>query len=144
MWVQVLLAAGVLLGTNAPQQAETKMEKKLWVSISVNSPIFDEGNPAKPLVINFVLVNDGDKTVNPDVEASQLMVNGRELERWPFIIANGIRDDRWEALPPGEYLNFTYGLSGHFREPGIYRVSWRSKDFRSPEIIFRILPKRVK
>jgi hypothetical protein len=120
------------------------MEKKLWAAISVNSPIFDEENAAAPLVIKFGLVNDGTKTVNPDIGSSRLLINGEELEDWPFIIANGIRDDWWDALPAGEQLTFTYDLKSHFRKPGIYRVSWRGKYFQGPEIVFRIVPKRAK
>ena len=43
----------------------------------------------------------------------------------------------------GEYLSFTYDLSEKFRKPGIYKVTWKCEGFRSPEIVFRVMPKKA-
>jgi hypothetical protein len=97
------------------------------------------------------LVNDSDKTIDPELGSSQLLVNGKELgDDWSFQMANGIRDDRFEALPAGDHLamtisfgrDFQGALGRHFREPGIYRVSWKGKGFQSPEIVFRVMPRK--
>lgn len=70
------------------------------------------------------------------------MVNGEELADSGLVLGNGPRDARSAALPPGDHLSFGYALGDHFREPGIYRVSWRGANFRSPEVVFRVLPDR--
>jgi len=44
----------------------------------------------------------------------------------------------------GDHLCFSYALGDHFRKPGIYRVTWRGTGFRSPEVVFRVLPDRVR
>ncbi len=66
------------------------------------------------------------------------------MKDWAFIIGNGIRSTNWKALDPGDYLNFTYALGDHFEKPGIYRLKWKGKDFESPEIVFRVMPKNGK
>ena len=92
--------------------------------------------------MHFALVNDGDKTLNPEIESSELLVNGKQLKDWAFIIGQGPRDDRFAALPPGDHLLFGYALGDHFQKPGIYKLSWKGKNFQSSQIGFRVLPKK--
>jgi hypothetical protein len=135
----LVLTIGVLFAADAPKKDAPKVEGNLWAAISVNRPIIDgEMMSQDPFMIHFGLVNDGDKAVDPEIESSQLFVNGKELKDWSFIIGNGPRDDRWKALPPGDHLSFGYALGKHFEKPGAYRVSWKGKNFESPEIVFRV------
>jgi hypothetical protein len=137
------LGVALSLTADGTEKEAAKMEKKLWAAISVNKPVLDrEVFSIDPFMVFFGLVNDGDKAVNPEVESSQLLVNGKELENWPFIIANGIRGRRWKSLPPGDHLSFGYDLGNHFAKPGIYKLSWKGKGFQSPEIVFRVMPKK--
>ena len=53
------------------------------------------------------------------------------------------RDARFAALPPGDHLRFVYVLGDHFKGPGVYRVSWRGANFRSPVVVFRVLPEKA-
>lgn len=142
----LLLAASVSPAADTPKKEATKMEKKLWVAISVNKPIVERGAAGDPFMMHFALLNDGDKTINPrpEVESSQLLVNGKELKDWSFIVANGIRDKRWEALPPGDYLTFGYSLGNYFDKPGTYKVTWKGRGFESAAVVFRVVPKREK
>jgi hypothetical protein len=89
----------------------------------------------------FALVNDTLATVNPDVESSSLFVNGVELEVWTMIIGNGIRTSLFEALPLGNVLLFTYALGNFFQKPGTYRVRWEGKNYTTPDLVFRVMPK---
>ena len=124
-------------------QSESKDRHKIWAAISVNEPVFVQGW-TKNLQIYFTLVNDGSETVNPDISSSQIVVNGKAWEDSVNIFGNGIRDNRFEALPVGDYLLFTYALGDRFTTPGIYRVSWKGSGFESQEIIFRVLPQKPK
>jgi hypothetical protein len=111
----------------------------LWAALGVSHAVFGRGELGG-LNVEFTLVNDGETTVDPKVGASRIVVNGVELADSGLILGNGPRDARFSALPPGEHLRFGYALGDHFKEPGVYRVSWRGEDFRSPEVVFRVLP----
>jgi hypothetical protein len=108
----------------------------------VNQPIFREGHDTNLLQINFTLVNDGDAVIDPKIPGyPRLFVNGKELDlsKRP---GSFIRDDRWTALPPGDFLLFGLGLGQDFDKAGVYKVYWQGDGFRSPEIVFRVLPKK--
>ena len=44
------------------------------------------------------------------------------------------------VVPRREFLQFDCLIGEPFKEPGIYRVSWKGVDFQSSEIVLRILP----
>jgi type II secretory pathway pseudopilin PulG len=112
---------------------------RLWAVLGMNHAVFRRGE-AKGLNIEFTLVNDGDTSIDPKIGESKIVVNGKELAGSALILGNGPRDARFEALPPGEHLQFGYALGDYFKEPGIYRVSWQGEHFQTPEIVFRVLP----
>jgi hypothetical protein len=134
---------------SAKPEGETKAVVRLWAALSVPHPAFREGELTQatpgagrnPFQVDFVVVNDGDKAINPELGASKLFINGKELEDWGFIVANGPKDNRWEALPAKDNLSFGYGLGKYFEKPGIYRLVWKGKHFQSPELVFRVLPR---
>ena len=137
-----LAANGMLSGAAGPQEPKDKQEKKLWAAISTSTPIRDwPGFSVDKFTVHFGLVNDGDKTIDPEIESSQLLVNGKVLKDWREIIGNGMRNIHWHALPPGAAEHFTYGLGNLFEEPGIYKLKWKGKDFEAPEIVLRVMPK---
>ena len=115
----------------------------LWAALAVNHAALRRGE-AEGLYVEFMLVNDGQVTVGPKVGESRIVVNGAELADSGIILGNGPRDAWSGALPPGDHLRFGCALGDHFREPGIYRVAWRGADFRSPEVVIRVLPDEAK
>ncbi|MGH9968652.1 MAG: hypothetical protein ACREBG_12605 [Pyrinomonadaceae bacterium] len=138
--VSILVAAtltGLLLLLNFANA--TQESPKLWAAISVSSSVFKEGS-TKNLQLDFTLVNDGAQTINPRIESSKIFINGKELEDSSLIFANGPRGVDWSAIPPGGFLQFSYGLEKYFRASGIYKVSWKGEEFESPPIVFRVLP----
>jgi hypothetical protein len=98
----------ILLSAQGTANAQ-EQPSKLWAALSITQPVFTPSETGK-LQIYFAVVNDTLATVNPNVEASHLFVNGVELEAWTMIIGNGIRTSLFEALPPGNVLLFTYAL----------------------------------
>jgi RNA polymerase sigma factor (sigma-70 family) len=150
--VAAVVGIGVVAQTPQPVPVEEKISTRaplpvaprLWAGISVTQPVFESKNTTINGIfqINFTVVNDGDKTIDPDIGSSELLVNGKPMKDWDFIIHNGPRDDRWTALPPGDCLEFGYGLGDRFEKPGIYRVQWKGKNFQSAEIVFRVLPRK--
>jgi hypothetical protein len=111
----------------------------LWAGLSVNHPIFKAGQ-AKDLRIEFTLVNDGDKLIDPMIPESRIVINGKELSDSGLIHRSVRKGTRFSALPPGESLQFDCLLGDQFKEPGIYRVSWKGAGFQSSDIVLRILP----
>jgi len=121
-------------------QNKQNMSGDIWASISVNQPVFEEEG-TKNLMIIFALVNDGHDTINPDIESSQIVVNGHSWEDSRLIFSNGPRDKRFWALPPNGYLLFGYQLGDRFDKPGIYTVIWKGVNFESQKISVRVVPK---
>jgi hypothetical protein len=123
-----ILAA--LPGSPAPREED---RVKLWAAISVNDPVIEEDRVKESLRITFSVVNDGRKTIN-----------GKELHDWRTIIMHGARDDRFEALPPGDFLVLTKGLGPYFAKCGVYKVRWKGTDFETAEIVLRVIPSKEK
>jgi hypothetical protein len=138
-----LLSAAMLC--TAPEPG-TPAEKgtRLWAAISVSRPVVDwDVWTVDPFIFFFGLVNDGDKAVDPDLDNARLLVNGKELANWPSRGIIGPRDGRrWKSLPVGDDIAFGENMSKYFQEPGIYRVVWKGKEFQSPEVVFRVLPRK--
>ena len=107
--------------------------------MSVNHPIFKAGQ-TKDLRIEFTLVNDGDKVIDPKIPESRIVIDGKELGESGSILSSVQKGTRFKALPPGESLQFDRLLGDQFKEPAIYRVSWKGIGFQSSEIVLRILP----
>src|SRR5262249_30750315 len=125
------------------REATKESVAEIWAAISVNEPVFVAGW-TKDLQINFPLFIDSDNTINSDIEASEIIVNGKPLADSRFIFSNGPRDNRFNALPPKDYLLLGCALGERFSEPGIYKVSWKGRTFEAPEIVFRVLPQNPK
>src|ERR1700752_4067430 len=138
--VAIFASCGIFLTTNRTSSSagELPPDPSCWVAISVSQPLFRQGR-TKNLQIYFTLVNEGNKPIKPQIDLSKLVINGKELADSAWIFGNGIRDSRWEALPPGDAIEFTYALGAYFEKPGIYEVSWKGPGFESPKIVFRVL-----
>lgn len=159
--VTLILVAALIAVTAGAQEAPKRREApkaakevRLWAAVSVSDTILNwddltwEVGLRPPFMIRFYLVNDGDKAIDPKIESSTLFINGKECKgeddkvNWQQSIGNGPRDDRWEALPPGDYIGFGFAVGDSFKEPGIYRVKWKGEGFESPEVTFRVMPRK--
>lgn len=121
---------------------------KLWATISFRWPIERQGEATKRISVYFALVNDGDKPIAPKIKSSKLLINGKVHENWPKIVSDvdapggSRRLKRFDSLRPEEGLLFGYNFEDAFSKPGIYRVQWEGEGFRSPEIMFRVMPEK--
>ncbi len=125
------------LWSHAPGQ-----QGSLWAAVSVNHAAFEQGQ-TKDLRLEFILVNDGDKAIDPKIAESRIVINGKEVVDPGLILGTLQKDVRLNAMLPGDHLQFGLVLGDRFKEPGIYRVSWKGTGFQSPEIMLRILPDRA-
>lgn len=142
--MRCIVAVGLaFLAADPKQEGPATADRKLWAAISVTAPVLDwDVSTGRPFMVCFALVNDGEKAVDPEVEASQLLVTGKPLKDWSFIISNGPRDARWRKLPARDYLNFAYDLGKYFEKPGTYKVLWKGKGFQSAELVVRVMPRK--
>jgi len=125
--------AAAKLGT-----ADQKKAGSLWAGLTVNHPIFRAGQ-TKDLRIEFTLVNDGDKVIDPKIADSQITINGKEVAASGLTLSSVPKGARSQALSPGGSLQFDCLVGDQFKEPGVYRVSWKGSGFLSSEIEIRIL-----
>ena len=92
----IALLASLALATDEPKSDAPVPKAKLWAGITVTSPAVDAESvtDARFFGVSFALVNDDDKNFAPtiDVNASKLLVNGKELKEWPQVIMSGPRD----------------------------------------------------
>jgi hypothetical protein len=138
---QVRSAQAALLTAKLSGPDQTNA-RGLWAGLSVNHPIFKAGQ-TNDLKIAFTLVNDSDKVIDPQIADSQLVINGQELANTGLNLSRVQKGARSAALAAGESLQFDCLLGAEFKEPGIYRVSWKGSGFHSQEIALRILPREA-
>ena len=130
---QAALVATKLGTTDQPKAGS------LWAALSASHAIFKAGQTID-LRIEFTLVNDGDKVIDPRIADSRIVSNGKERTDSGLILSSVEKGTRFMALSPGERLQFDCLLGDQFREPGTYRISWKGAGFESPEIMLRALP----
>jgi hypothetical protein len=123
--------------------ADQKKAGSLWAGLSVNHTVFKVGQ-RKDLRIEFTLVNDGDKVIDPKITDSRIIINGKELSNSELVLSSVQKSARSGALAPGESCQFVCLLGDQFKEPGIYRVSWKGAGFQPREIVLRILPEGIR
>jgi hypothetical protein len=139
-YAQTRSVAGAPVTVNPPDQKSPAQKRSgVWAALSVNHSAFSRSG-VKGFIVEFTLVNDSEVTIDPKIAESRIMVNGKELADSGLLLSNGPRGARFAALPPGEQLRFSNSLGDYFKEPGIYRVLWRGENFRSQEVVFRVLP----
>jgi hypothetical protein len=126
------------LGTGDQKKAGSR-----WAGLSVNHPVF-RADRTKDLRVEFTLVNDGDKVIDPKIADSRVVINGKDLTDSGSILSSALKEACAKALSPGDCLQFSVPLGHLFKEPGTYRVSWKGSDFHSPEIVLRILPEATR
>jgi hypothetical protein len=138
----VAILGSVALAGGGPQKEAPATKPKLWAGLSVTAPSIgaDDVQDGRFFMVSFALVNDGDKTVNPEIDSSQLLLNGNALKDWPFIIRNGPRGEDFQSLPKGQAVRFGKGMGRYFSEPRLYKLQWKGKAFESAVVEFRVLP----
>jgi hypothetical protein len=115
----------------------------LWAALSINHLVFKVGQ-TKDLRIEFSLINDGDKVIDPKIAESRIVVNGKELAESESVLSGVPKDAPFKAMSPGDSFQFSLLLRDHLKEPGTYRISWKGAGFQSSEIVLRILPENAR
>ena len=142
----LLIAGYVIYAQNQSAQNQPVNDKakvvnnennsNFWAGISINQPVF-RGSTAG-LNLSFALVNDGKTVIDPKISSSKLVVNGKEIS--VFLITSGPEDNKFSRLPSGDYILFARNFGEAFKNSGTYHIYWKGDEFRSSEIVLRVLP----
>jgi hypothetical protein len=99
-------------------------------------PIFTVG---QAINVTFAATNLGDLPIRLTAlrEETVLVITGKDWRDSAFSFANGVHSTA-EFLPPGRSTTFSYLLTSFFKEPGLYRIVWRGKDFETLPVEFRV------
>jgi len=121
--------------------AQVTSQVKLWAVLGVPGPVLQLAE-AEKMSLDFYVVNDGPTVAAARIESTRLYINGVRLAAWENSISgNGLRSEYFNALPPGQILQFGYQLGPrYFSTPGIYTVQWEGPDYKSPPLTFRVMP----
>jgi hypothetical protein len=138
-----LQSAQAELNAAKPGSANQATIGNLWAALTVNHSTFKHGQ-TKDLRIEFSLINDGDKVIDPKIAESRININGKELAGSGLILSGLANDAPLKVLAPGETRQYSLLLGDHFKETGTYRIYWKGDDFQSPEIVLRILHEKAR
>ena len=92
--------------------------------------------------IGIVATNRGPEAVDPGLDRARLEINGQDSLQWGDAIANGIRDEEWYELPPGQSVSMTWPSMGEifFPTPGTYTLKLSLREIESAPVEVRVDP----
>ena len=73
--------------------------------------------------VGVTVHNVGQQVVDPQINYSELKVNGAPSHDWSMALMNSGHEAKWVALPPGESVTGTWVLARQlFPRPGDYKL----------------------
>jgi hypothetical protein len=106
----------------------------LRVSLTVTPDRVDQAS-IDELTVRVRVENDDRHTLDLQLPASRLSVDGKRLQAWNLAIGNGARDARESALAPGEAIEAARVLGRSLVEaPGAHDVSIEVLGVRSEPV----------
>jgi len=125
-------------GTGLPTAARTFQASTphVWAAVTVDQPIFHIN---QPINVMFAATNVSDMPIRLTElrEETVLVINGQDWPESRFTFTNGAHSTA-QFLQPAKSMMFVYQLTRVFKEPGLYRIVWRGKDFETLPVEFRV------
>lgn len=85
--------------------------------------------------LTIKVTNTTTATLDPDLDRSELLVNGEPTIAWPNTIMNSGRSTEWTALPSGHSVGGTWSIGERlFSAPGEYNLTLRVSGVVSPAV----------
>lgn len=141
-----LIAVAVCMGVLAQCQnilyaQAAPPQSGLQAAITSDQPAYTENGVQVELT--FAVRNAGPQPINPNLHASHLFINDREVKEWSNIVGTGVygafgasyREPPSPILRVGQSSGFSFGypeLGRYFRNAGTYRLRWVSDLFQAP------------
>ena len=73
--------------------------------------------------IGVTVHNVGQQVIDPQINYSELKVNGQPSNAWSMALMNSGHEAKWAALPPGESVTGKWALGrALFPVPGDYKL----------------------
>jgi len=124
-------------GRDPSQPADSK--KTIWAGISLPNCLHISNDAESHVRLEFSLLNETDKAANPDLDSSNLLINGQALNAWRSILDKAIGPEHRKAIKPGAALSFACDCDDYFTKPGLYRIQWKGNGFESPKVACRVI-----
>mgnify|MGYP001180917126 CR=1 FL=1 len=130
--------AGFGVATDAPAKG-TGMTDMVELHLTAEPLAFAYAD-RRQFTIRMTAVNQGDALVDPALDSVTLLVNEVESTAWNLAVANGRRDDKWFALPPGEAVSMSWSSLGAslFPAPGEYTLVFVYGERRLPALVVTV------
>lgn len=113
------------LSSSATLKAEQQMQNTIMIKI-IAEPLEFSMDERASFEIGIEAKNIGDKTINPNLYKTVLLVGGKPNLAWNLAIGNGLREEAWWNLKPGETVTASWTLGeALFTQPGEYEVILR-------------------
>jgi hypothetical protein len=92
--------------------------------------------------IGLVATNRGSSAIDPGLDQARLSIDGADSLQWAETIANGLREEKWFSLPPGESVSMSWPSMGAilFPRPGLYTLILRLGATESSAVVVRVAP----
>ncbi|MFM9948413.1 MAG: hypothetical protein ACKV1O_10785 [Saprospiraceae bacterium] len=115
-------------------------KEKLTLTLSVSPSTLYFSN-LKDFQISIAVTNLSKMTINPQLQMTDLNINGEKSMIWMLAICNGIRESKWFSLPPGETTSKSWSTMGEqlFPEPGEYTLQLHLRNISSDSIKITVL-----
>ena len=92
-------------------------------------------------MIGFTVHNVGQQVIDPELNLSELRVNGAPSHDWGMAVMNSGHEAKWKALPPGESVGGHWPLAHElFPRPGDYELVLIVAGVSSPEVAVHVTP----
>ena len=93
------------------------------------------------VLIGFTVRNVGQHVIDPELNLSELQVNGVPSHDWGMALMNSGHETKWAALPPGESVGGKWALARElFPHPGDYKLVLTVASVASAVVDVRVTP----
>jgi len=92
-------------------------------------------------MVGYTIRNVGTRVVDPELNLSELRVNGMPSHDWNMAILNSGHERTWDALPPGDSITEKWPLArALFPRPGDYKLVLTVSGVSSAAVDVRVTP----
>lgn len=111
----------VIVTENAPDARGVSW----WLEATEPRPTMGERGQT---LLRLSVRNDGAEPVEPGLEAGTWTVNGQPAPALDLTFGNGLRDNSWSRLMPGETASMQRSIESVLAAPGVYEVRYTRED----------------
>jgi hypothetical protein len=116
------------------------MKPAITVELHAEPPMISASN-LDDFTVGFTVRNVGQQVLDPQLNHSELRVNGTPSQDWSMALMNSGHEAKWKALPPGESVDGRWALARElFPRPGDYQLVLTVANVASAPVDVRVTP----